>query len=68
MLTDLWMSYSASFLGKDWELVVHFFGLCQLKYGGLAFKMFPLSKIAEVFALYKASGAIKGRILVNFEA
>ena len=65
VLTGSWMSYSAPFPGKEWELTAHFFRTGQLKYDeAMIFKKFPLSQAAEAFAMYKTPGAVKGKILL----
>jgi L-iditol 2-dehydrogenase len=65
-LTGSWMSYSAPFPGKEWSLTAHFFATGQLKYDpSLIFKTVPLSRAAEMFALYKTPGAVKGKILLE---
>jgi L-iditol 2-dehydrogenase len=65
VLTGSWMSYSAPFPGKEWELTAHFFRTGQLKYDeAMIFKKLPLSQAAEAFAMYKTPGAVKGKILL----
>ncbi len=67
-LTGSWMSYSAPFPGKEWELTAHYFQTGQLKFHeSLIFKKVPLAKIGEAFELYKTPGAVKGKILVDSE-
>ncbi|WP_455436148.1 galactitol-1-phosphate 5-dehydrogenase [Hungatella hathewayi] len=66
MLTGSWMSYSAPFPGKEWELTAHYFQTGQLKFDdSLVFKKVPLSQIGSAFELYKIPGAVKGKILVD---
>lgn len=68
MLTGSWMSYSAPFPGKEWDLTAHYFQTGQLKFNeSLIFKKVPLAKIGETFELYKTPGAVKGKILVDSE-
>ena len=68
-LTGSWMSYSAPFPGKEWELVAHYFKTGDLKFDeSFIFQKFPLSRIAEAFALYETPGAVKGKILIDSEA
>ncbi len=67
-LTGSWMSYSAPFPGKEWELASHYFGTGQLKFDdSLIFRKIPLSRIDEAFALYRTPGAVKGKILIDSE-
>lgn len=66
LLTGSWMSYSAPFPGKEWELAAHYFQTGQLKFDdSLIFKKVPLSQIGSAFELYKVPGAVKGKILVD---
>ncbi|TDF98934.1 galactitol-1-phosphate 5-dehydrogenase [Paenibacillus piri] len=63
-LTGSWMSYSAPFPGKEWELTLHFLrkGLLNLK--GIVFRQFDLDGINDAFDLYRQPGAVKGKILL----
>ncbi|MDR2525444.1 MAG: galactitol-1-phosphate 5-dehydrogenase [Oscillospiraceae bacterium] len=64
-LTGSWMSYSAPFPGKEWNLTAHYFATGQLKFDpALLFKTVPLAQAAEMFALYKTPGAVKGKIML----
>ena len=64
-LTGSWMSYSAPFPGKEWELTAHYFATGQLRFDPeLIFRTFPLSQAAEAFALYKEPGGVKGKIML----
>lgn len=64
-LTGSWMSYSAPFPGKEWELVAHYFATGQLKFDDeLIFKRFPLEKASEAFALYKNPAQVKGKVML----
>lgn len=68
-LTGSWMSYSAPFPGEEWELTAHYFKSGDLKFNeSLIFKKIPLSQIADAFEMYKVSGAVKGKILIDSEA
>ena len=68
MLTGSWMSYSAPFPGKEWEMAAHYFQTGQLKFDdSLIFKKVPLAKIADAFEMYKVPGTVKGKILVDSE-
>ncbi len=68
-LTGSWMSYSAPFPGKEWELVAHYFKTGDLKFDeSLIFKKIPLSRIADAFEMYKTPGTVKGKILIDSEA
>lgn len=63
-LTGSWMSYSAPFPGKEWELTAHYFSTGELKFDdGLIFKRLKLSQAAEGFNMYKTPGLVKGKIM-----
>ncbi len=65
LLTGSWMSYSAPFPGREWDLTAHYFATGQLKFDpALIFKTFPLAEAAEAFALYKTPGAVHGKIML----
>ena len=67
-LTGSWMSYSAPFPGKEWELTAHYFKTGNLKFDqSFVFKKMPLSRIAEAFEMYKVPGTVKGKILIDSE-
>ena len=64
-LTGSWMSYSAPFPGKEWELTAHYFATGQLKFDSdLIYKKIPMSQAQEAFQLYKTPGLVKGKILL----
>lgn len=64
-LTGSWMSYSAPFPGKEWELTAHYFATGQLRYDPqLIFRTYPMRSAAEAFELYKTPGAVRGKILL----
>ena len=60
-----WMSYSAPYPGKEWELVAHYCATGQLKLSPLLIdKTFPMSEAWEAFKLYKTPGAVKGKLML----
>ena len=64
-LTGSWMSYSAPFPGKEWELTAHYFATGQLKFDPeFLFKKFPMSQAAEAFALYHHPEQVHGKIML----
>jgi len=64
-LTGSWMSYSAPFPGKEWELTAHYFATGQLAFDEeLIFRKFPMSKVDEAFELFKNPAQIHGKILL----
>jgi len=68
-LTGSWMSYSAPFPGKEWQLVAHYFKTGDLKFDeSFTFKKVPLSQMADAFEWYKTPGTVKGKILIDSEA
>ncbi|WP_245590551.1 galactitol-1-phosphate 5-dehydrogenase [Aneurinibacillus terranovensis] len=63
-LTGSWMSYSAPFPGKEWELTAHFLAKQKLNFKDVVFGKFPLDEINKAFDLYKTPGTVKGKILL----
>lgn len=64
-LTGSWMSYSAPFPGKEWELVAHYFATGQLKFDDeLIFQRYPLEEAGKAFALYKNPAQVKGKVML----
>ena len=67
-LTGSWMSYSAPFPGREWELTAHEFGTGRLKYDeGLIHAVYPLSQAQEAFMQYKTPGLVQGKIFLKNE-
>ncbi|MDO4941810.1 MAG: galactitol-1-phosphate 5-dehydrogenase [Lachnospiraceae bacterium] len=67
-LTGSWMSYSAPFPGKEWDLTAHYFKTGELKFDeSFIFQKMPLRKIDEAFEMYKTPGVVKGKILIDSE-
>jgi L-iditol 2-dehydrogenase len=64
-LTGSWMSYSAPYPGKEWEMTSQCFADGRLKYvDEMIFKKMPMSKIADAFSMYETPGMVKGKILL----
>lgn len=64
-LTGSWMSYSAPFPGKEWELTAHYFATGELKFDpAFVFKKMPMSQAQEAFDMYKTPGLVQGKILL----
>ena len=64
-LTGSWMSYSAAFPGKEWELTAYYFATGGLKFDeSMIFKKLPMSEIWKGFEMYKVPGLVKGKILL----
>lgn len=67
-LTGSWMSYSAPFPGKEWDLAAHYFKTGELKFDeSFIYQRMPLSRIADAFELFKTPGRVKGKILIDSE-
>lgn len=65
-LTGSWMSYSAPFPGREWELTAHEFKTGRLKYDeGLIHAVYPLEKTQEAFNQYKTPGLVQGKIFIK---
>ncbi len=63
-----WMSYSAPFPGREWELTAHAFQTGRLKIDeGMVHARFPLSQAQEAFACYKKPGRVEGKIFLAAE-
>lgn len=64
-LVGSWMSYSAPFPGREWDMTAHYYGNGQLKFDdALIYKKFPMQKCAEAFKLYENPKEVKGKILL----
>ena len=64
-LSGSWMSYSAPFPGKEWELVAHYFATGQLKFDeGILDTVYPMSRAAEAFERFKDPRTVKGKIML----
>ena len=65
LMTGSWMSYSAPFPGKEWELTAHYFATGQLKFDpAFLFHRFPMSQAAEAFALFHHPEQVHGKIML----
>lgn len=64
-LTGSWMSYSAPFPGREWELTAHYFATGQLKFDdGFIYKKMPMSQAQEAFQMFKTPGLVQGKVLL----
>lgn len=64
-LTGSWMSYSAPFPGKEWELTAHYFATGELKFDpGFIYRKYPLSQAYDAFMLYKDPSQVHGKIML----
>lgn len=67
-LTGSWMSYSAPFPGREWELTAHYFATGQLKFDpGFIFRKMPMSQAQEAFQMFKTPGLVQGKVLLMNE-
>lgn len=66
-LTGSWMSYSAPWPGREWEMTAAYLATNKLKISDdMIFCKLPLSKIKEAFNLFETNrSAIKGKILLE---
>ncbi len=65
-LTGSWMSYSAPFPGREWDLTAHYFRTGELKFDdSFIFQKVPLSQIADAFEMFKTPGTVKGKVLID---
>ena len=68
LLTGSWMSYSAPFPGREWQLTAHYFATGELKFDPeFIYRTYPLSRVAEAFALYKDPAQVHGKIMLTNE-
>lgn len=64
-LTGSWMSYSAPFPGKEWELTAHYFATKQLRFDpDFIYKKFPMSQVKEAFDLFHHPEQVHGKIML----
>jgi len=64
-LTGSWMSYSAPFPGREWEMTAHYFATGQLKFDpGLIYKSFHLGEAAEAFNLFENPAQVNGKVML----
>lgn len=64
-LTGTWMSYSAPFPGKEWELTAHYFGTGNLKLDdSMIFARVPLSECTRAAAMFQTPGLVRGKVLL----
>jgi len=64
-LTGSWMSYSAPFPGREWEMTAYYYGSGKLKFDdAMIYKKYPMEKAKEAFDLYKNPKQVKGKILL----
>lgn len=60
-----WMSYSAPFPGREWELAGYYFKRGDFKVDRLIDRIVPIQKIGEAFDDIKIPGKVKGKIILE---
>ncbi len=60
-----WMSYSAPFPGREWEMTGYYFQKGKLRFNELVDRIIPLSKINNAFDDLAVPGKVKGKILLK---
>ncbi|HEX3045768.1 MAG TPA: galactitol-1-phosphate 5-dehydrogenase [Bacillota bacterium] len=60
-----WMSYSAPFPGREWELAGYYFKQGKIRYLELIDRMIPLSEIGAAFKDLAVPGRVSGKILLK---
>lgn len=65
-LTGSWMSYSAPFPGREWQMTAEYYAAGKLRFDeGLIGQRMPMSKAQEAFQMFKTPEKIKGKILLT---
>ncbi len=60
-----WMSYSANYPGREWELTAHYFGTGELRAdGALIDSILPMREASRAFSLFGERGRVKGKIML----
>ncbi|MCL6591546.1 MAG: galactitol-1-phosphate 5-dehydrogenase [Firmicutes bacterium] len=60
-----WMSYSAPFPGREWELAGHYFQQGKIHYRELIDRVIPLAEIGAAFKDLAVPGRVSGKILLK---
>ncbi len=64
-LTGSWMSYSAPFPGKEWDLTAHYFATGELKFDPeFIYKRYSLADAAEAFDCFHNPRDVHGKIML----
>ena len=64
-LTGYWMSYSAPFPGKEWQMTAEYFANGKLKIEEeFIGERVPMAKAGEAFRKFLTPGLVKGKILL----
>jgi len=60
-----WMSYSAPFPGREWDLAAHYIANGAVKCERLIDRIIPMEQICEAFADLETPGKVNGKILMK---
>lgn len=64
-LTGSWMSYSAPFPGREWEMTARYLAEGKLKFDeAFIYKKYPLSQVKEAFSCFYHPEQVHGKILL----
>ena len=64
-ITGSWMSYSAPFPGREWEMVADYATAGRFVFDPqLVFRKFPLSRAAEAFGLFRNPSQVHGKVML----
>jgi L-iditol 2-dehydrogenase len=64
-LTGSWMSYSAPFPGREWQMTAEYYAAGKLRFDeGLIGQRMPMSEAQEAFQMFKTPEKVKGKILL----
>ncbi len=64
-LTGSWMSYSAPFPGREWQLTAHFFAAGDLKFDpAFLFRTYPMAEAWDAFRLYDEPEKVHGKVML----
>jgi L-iditol 2-dehydrogenase len=60
-----WMSYSAAYPGREWELTAHYLATGELRVDrAMIDKIYPMSEARKAFSLFKERGKVNGKIML----
>ncbi len=65
ILQGSWMSYSAPFPGKEWELAAKWLSSGEIQTNCLLHAVLPMSEVSKAFELIGTPGAVKGKIILE---
>ena len=66
LLTGSWMSYSAPFPGREWQMVSDYATSGRFAFDPqLIFLKYPLSRVAEAFNLFRNPSQVHGKVMLT---